>query len=133
MVNLATFWKYAAWGIGGAVTVVVVTRTVYYSLPEAPPEAPPAAVEVAPPQPVPVPTGNPLLSATREQFRLWMPPYCGADLFHAKPGEISQGRLNACVRNTITKVKAATGVQLASNDVTSPAVKAHWKSVVVGG
>lgn len=136
MVKTAMLWKMVVI-VGGIGVTLAVIRTAYYYIPWGSENEPPAVVETLPPQVQQPPEQrfeyprNPLLVATRDQFVEWMPPYCGADLF--SPGsEIRQVRRNVCITGTIERVESATGRRITPQDVMDPAVRQHWRSVVMG-
>lgn len=117
--------------LGGAAVVAVVVRTVYYEAPVERDKPPGDFVPVPVVRPEAVLPGNPLLSANRSQFNMWFPPYCGADMFVvAEPDAI---KVNRCVNGIIERVESSTGRTLSRNEVLDPGVRAHWRTVMLGG
>lgn len=119
--------------VSGFAMAVAIGGVVYYFLPR-PPAEPDAGAFSVPPQPstgnrvLVLPAGNPLLTADKSQFRQWMPPFCGADMFlQVNP---QPHKVDVCVNGTISRIAEATGVTLARADVLDPRVKEHWREVM---
>lgn len=116
--------------VSAAAVVIAIGGAVYYFFPKQPTSNP-----ISGPQPpakethvIVVPNSNPLLTADKSQFRQWLPPYCGADVF--MQAEPQPHKVDVCVNGTITRVAGATGVKLTRSDVLDPRVKQHWREVM---
>ena len=72
-------------------------------------------------------SGNPLLTATYEQFGVWYPYGCEAYLYMGSENELE---IKKCLHHVKRKVEFHTGVKLASEDILSPAVVTHWKKIM---
>ncbi|AIY44195.1 hypothetical protein LT85_p016 (plasmid) [Collimonas arenae] len=72
-------------------------------------------------------TGNPLLTATKEQFSQWFPTHCEADLYF-QPTQREHTR-DVCIFNITKRVEANTGVHLTIDDIVNADVVSHWKQV----
>jgi hypothetical protein len=117
--------------VSGAAVVIAIGGAVYYFFPKQPASNPISSVSQAPAtesRVIVVPNGNPLLTADKSQFRQWLPPYCGADIF--MQAEAQAHKVDVCVNGTITRVAGATGVRLTRSDVLDPRVKQHWREVM---
>lgn len=115
-----------SWMLITAIAVVVgVGGLVYYIFPRSPVDAPrmPPKIIVQPEQK----TGNPLLTASYEQFSRWFPNHCEAALYF-RPTENAHTR-DVCIFNVTQRVESSTGVRLTRNDILDPAVLEHWKQV----
>ena len=117
--------------VSGAATVIAIGGATYYFFPKqsaSNPESHTVQTPATEPHVLTVPSQNPLLTADKSQFRQWLPPYCGADIFmQANP---EPHKIDVCVSGTITRVTGATGVKLTRSDVLDSRVKAHWREVM---
>ena len=111
--------------ITSVATAVGVGGLVYYVFPRTSPDAPGMApqIVVQPEQR----SGNPLLTATNEQFGRWFPTHCQADLYYLPTD--SQHTRDVCVFNIVKRVEASTGVRLTQENIFDPEVLQHWKQI----
>lgn len=74
--------------------------------------------------------GNRLALASADQAAVarWYPLYCFAELYHKAPSLDGQ-LIPGCIVSVIHEVRAETGVTLTEEDVQSPDVLAHFKTV----
>lgn len=106
--------------------VVAIGGLVYYIFtrtPQANAPGEPLHVVVKPGQKI----GNPLLTASSEQFGRWFPTHCQADLYF-RPTNNAHIR-DVCILNVTKRVESITGVRLSRDDIFSPEVLMHWKQV----
>ncbi|RBL79576.1 hypothetical protein DDE05_56925 [Streptomyces cavourensis] len=72
--------------------------------------------------------GHPLLTADQAAVARWYPLYCFAELYYKAPSLDGQ-LIPGCIVSVIHEVRAETGVTLTEEDVQSPDVLAHFKTV----
>ncbi|CAL8481734.1 conserved protein of unknown function (plasmid) [Caballeronia sp. S22] len=117
--------------LSGSAVVIAIGGAIYYFFPKQAASNPIPSVSQPPAtesRVIVVPNGNPLLTADKSQFRQWLPPYCGADVF--MQAEPQPHKVDVCVNGTITRVAGATGVKITRSDVLDPRVKQHWREVM---
>lgn len=73
-------------------------------------------------------SGNPLLTAKKEDVSRWFPGTCFAEIYMQSSsygGALVQG----CIEKTIREVASETGYKLSPDDFRKPEVIAHFKTV----
>lgn len=77
-------------------------------------------------------TGNPLLTATKDDVAGWFPGTCFAEIYMKNPS-YKGGLVAGCIDKTAQEIKAQTGVALSAKDFRTPEVISHFKSVYGAG
>lgn len=117
-------WKALFWCLLAALVVGYAVITLLRHTPE--PTPPFGGPPPAPTTALPVPAGNPLLTADKEALARWYPSTCFAELYMKSPS--FGGRLvPGCIHDVEVRVKAETGYVLTDDDLYSFDTIAHFK------